>query len=156
MDSETRILIKVRLNRAREDMETAKELLHLGRYRAAVNRAYYAIFGVTTALLLTQKVERSKHAGVESAFIHYFVKTGILEAEYGKIFDYIRKKREESDYSFKITTDEETAKKVVDDAGPLPPGERGRTGLFSKQYLGRLQGTEKKDEKKLERSERLC
>jgi len=29
-------------------------------------------------------------------------KTGIFETEYGKIFGYIRKKREESDYSFKI------------------------------------------------------
>jgi len=82
-----------------------------------VNRAYYAIFGLTTALLLTQKVERSKHAGVESALIQYFIKPGTFETEYGRIFDYIRKKREESDYSARITIDEGTAKKVVSDAG---------------------------------------
>ena len=75
MDEQTRVLIEVRLDRAREDIETARELFNLGRYRAVVNRSYYAIFSVTTALLLTQRIERSKHAGVESAFIKIFQNT---------------------------------------------------------------------------------
>ena len=116
MEEETRVLIEVRLERGREDIETAKELLNLRRYRAAVNRSYYAILGVTNALLLTQKIERSKHSGIEAAFIQYFIKTGIFEKEYGRIFDYIRKKREESDYSAKTTIDKETAEGVVSDA----------------------------------------
>lgn len=116
MDEQTRVLIEIRLDRAREDMETARELVDLGRYRAAVNRAYYAIFGITTALLLTEKIERSKHTGVESALIQHFVKKELIEPEYGKIYDYIRKKREESDYSARITIDERTARKVVRDA----------------------------------------
>jgi len=116
MDEKTRVLIEVRLDSAQEDIETAKELLDLGRYRAAVNRSYYAIFSVTTALLLTKKIERSKHSGVESAFIQNFIKTGIFEIEFGKIFDYIRKKREEADYSARIIIDKETAEKIVRDA----------------------------------------
>jgi uncharacterized protein (UPF0332 family) len=116
MDEETGVLVRIRVDRSLEDIETAKELLSLGRYRAAVNRAYYAIFSITTALLLTEKIERSKHAGVESAFIQRFVKPGIFEAEYGRIFDYIRKKREESDYSVRIVLNEDTAKRVVGDA----------------------------------------
>lgn len=116
MDEQTRVLIEVRLNRAREDIETAKELFDLGRYRAVVNRCYYALFSITTALLLTQRIERSKHAGVESAFIQYFIKTEIIDKEFGKIYDYIRKKREESDYSARIVIDKETAEKVLGDA----------------------------------------
>ena len=116
MDEQARVLIEVRLDRPREDIETARELFNSGRYRAVVNRSYYAIFSVTTALLLTQRIERSKHAGVESAFIQNFIKTGIIETEYGKIYDYIRKKREESDYSARNTIDKETAEKVVDNA----------------------------------------
>lgn len=115
MDEETRVLVKVRLENSREDLETAKELLNLKRYRAAVNRAYYAIFGITNATLLTKKIERSKHSGIEAAFIQHFVKEGIFETEYGKIFDYIRRKREESDYSARIKIDGETAEKVVKD-----------------------------------------
>ncbi len=65
MANETKILVKVRLESSLEDLETAKELLSLKRYRAAVNRAYYSIFSVTNAVLLTKGIERSKHSGVE-------------------------------------------------------------------------------------------
>jgi hypothetical protein len=116
MDEDTRILIKVRIESSNEDLATARELLDLKRYRAAVNRAYYAIFSITNAVLLTKKIERSKHAGVEAAFIQHFVKNGIFDNEYGRIFDFIRKKREESDYSAKIKIDEEIAKKAVNEA----------------------------------------
>jgi len=116
MEDEIKTLIKVRLESSLEDLETAKELLSLKRFRAAVNRAYYAIFSLTNAVLLSRGIERSKHSGVESAFIEKFVKAKIFEVEYGKIFDYIRKKREESDYSPKIRIDEGTAKRVIKDA----------------------------------------
>jgi uncharacterized protein (UPF0332 family) len=116
MEEATKILISVRLESADEDLDTAKELLKLDRYRAAVNRAYYAIFSTTNAVLLTKQIERSKHSGVEAAFIQNFIKTGIFGIEFGKIFNYIRKKREESDYSSRIKTDKETAEKIVENA----------------------------------------
>jgi len=116
LDEKTRELIKVRLERAEEDVKTAAELLTLKRYRAAVNRSYYALFSVTTAVLLTKKLERSKHSGIEAAFNQYFIKNKIIELEYGKIFDYVRKKREECDYTAKITIDKETAEKIVKDS----------------------------------------
>lgn len=116
MEETTKILIDVRIESADEDLETAKELLKLNRYRAAVNRAYYAIFSTTNAVLLSKQIERSKHSGVEAAFIQNFIKTGVFRIEFGKMFNYIRKKREECDYSSKIRIDRETAEKIVEDA----------------------------------------
>jgi uncharacterized protein (UPF0332 family) len=116
LDKQTAELIKVRLEKANEDIATSTELLSLNRYRAAVNRAYYALFSITTAVLLTKRIERSKHAGVEAAFNQYFIKDKTIEIEYGKIFDYVRKKREECDYNAKIVIDSETAKKIVRDS----------------------------------------
>jgi len=116
MEEATKILINVRVESAEEDLETAKELLKLNRHRAAVNRAYYAIFSTTNAVLLSKQVERSKHSGVEAAFIQNFIKTGIFRIEFGKMFNYIRKKREECDYSSRIEIDRETAEKIVEDA----------------------------------------
>lgn len=116
MEEATKILINVRVESADEDLETAKELLKLNRYRAVVNRAYYAIFSTTNAALLSKQIERSKHSGVEAAFIQNFIKTGIFRIEFGKMFNYIRKKREECDYSSRIKIDKETAEKVVEDA----------------------------------------
>jgi hypothetical protein len=104
-------------------MDTAAELLSLKRYRAAVNRSYYALFSITTAVLLTKKLERSKHAGIEAAFNQHFIKTRIFEIEYGKIFDYVRKKREESDYTARAMIDKKTAETIVKD---------------SKKFMGRM------------------
>lgn len=84
MEDGTRTLIKVRLEGSLEDLETAKELLGLKRFMAAANRAYYAIFSLTNAVLLTKGIERSKHSGVESAFIEKFVKSEVFEVECGK------------------------------------------------------------------------
>jgi len=95
MDEQTRVLIEVRVDRAREDIETARELFNSGRYRAAVNRSHYAIFSITTALLLTQRIERTKHAGVESAFIHLLSRQGLLRQNMEK-FMIIFVKRERS------------------------------------------------------------
>ncbi len=116
MDEKIRELIKVRLEKAEEDIDTAVELLSFKRYRAAINRSYYALFNSTTAVLLTKKLERSKHAGVEAAFNQHFIKTRIFEIEYGKIFNYVRQKREESDYTAKVVIDKATAEKIVKDS----------------------------------------
>lgn len=113
MDEKTRELVKVRIEKAEEDLKTAEELLSLKRYRAVVNRAYYALFGTTSAVLLTKKIERSKHSGVEAAFNQYFVKSGIVEVEYGKTFDYVRRKREECDYTVRSSISKEEAETIV-------------------------------------------
>jgi len=106
MDEYTRIIVEVRLEKAKEDLATARELLPLGRLRGAVNRAYYAVYHITTALLLTENIERSKHSGVQSAFSQFFVKTGKIEPEYARILAAARKAREDSDYGDRIELDE--------------------------------------------------
>ena len=116
MDEDTRIIIAVRLEKAREDIATAHDLIALKRLRGAVNRAYYAIYHLATAVLLTQDIERSKHSGVQSAFGHYLVKPGLIEPEYGRILTSARKARETSDYADRIELDEETAHRIVADA----------------------------------------
>ncbi len=68
MDENTKIIIGVRLEKAKDYIATAHELIALRRLRGAVNRAYYAIYHLATAVLLTQDIERSKHSGVQSAF----------------------------------------------------------------------------------------
>jgi len=42
----------VRLEKARDDLATARHDLLASRWRGAVNRAYYAIFHTTSAALL--------------------------------------------------------------------------------------------------------
>ncbi|HDH10041.1 MAG TPA: HEPN domain-containing protein [Chloroflexi bacterium] len=116
MDEHTKAIINVRLEKAKEDIATAHDLIALGRLRGAVNRAYYAIYHLATAVLLTQDIERSKHSGVQSAFGQYLIKPGLIEPEYGRILTSARKAREISDYADRLELDEEAARRIVADA----------------------------------------
>jgi uncharacterized protein (UPF0332 family) len=90
---------RLRLERAREELETARENIVHGHYRAAVSRAYYAVFYMASAALFSQSVQRAKHSGVESAFSQFLVKTGHIEPEYSRLYQRARRQREEADYA---------------------------------------------------------
>jgi len=68
MDEGIREEIRLLLNRSHEDIEAAELLVNGGKYRAALSRAYYAMFYAVTALLLTQNIRRKRHSGVRAAF----------------------------------------------------------------------------------------
>jgi len=118
MDEETRrIIVGVRLEKCREDLQAARELLKLGFLRAAVNRAYYGVFHITSAALLTLDIERSKHSGVQSAFSQYLVTPGHIEPEYSRIYGRARRLREDYDYADELRDlDEKIAADLLADA----------------------------------------
>jgi hypothetical protein len=118
MDLDTkRTYIRVRLDKANDDLGTARDLLKVERWRGAVNRAYYAIFHCTTAALLWLEVERVKHSAVQASFNEQFIKTNLIEVEYGKLYREAREWREEQDYKdFARALDETLAAQIVQDA----------------------------------------
>ena len=118
MDEETRrIIVEVRLEKCKEDLQAARELLKLGFLRAAVNRAYYGVFHITSAALLTLDIERSKHSGVQSAFNQYLVTPGHIEPEYSRIYGRARRLREDYDYADELRDlDEKIAADLLADA----------------------------------------
>ena len=97
-----RAYIRIRLEKAQDDLVTARDLLNMGHYRTSVNRAYYTVFHVASAALLWLDVQREKHSGIHSAFGEFFVKNGIVEPEFGKIYTDARRAREQQDYSLTI------------------------------------------------------
>ncbi len=54
-------LAKVRLSRAKELLEDAKNLLNNGSYKSANNRSFYAIEKAIRALLVLEDVEPQTH-----------------------------------------------------------------------------------------------
>ncbi|MBI4671283.1 MAG: HEPN domain-containing protein [Chloroflexi bacterium] len=114
LNEHAKLMIRLKFGDGKEDLETAQELLRLGRYRGAISQGYYAVFMVSTAVLLTLDLVRAKHSGVQSAFHEYFIKEKRFEPEYGTIFDHSRKYREGTDYkSWRFT--QEKAEKIVAD-----------------------------------------
>ncbi len=116
MDEATLAIVRIRVERADEELRAARALIGGGLFRIACSRAYYAAFLMTTAALLTLDVARTKHSGVEAAFHESFIKGGRIEAEYGRLYTLLRKTREDSDYNDKAVATEEMARQRLTDA----------------------------------------
>lgn len=74
-------LAKYRLARAKEDLETAVDNLENGKYRASVNRSYYAVFHSIRAITALNHFDSSKHSGVIAFFNQHYVKPGVFDKE---------------------------------------------------------------------------
>lgn len=73
MDKETyRVLASVRMERAIELVDEAKELLQNERYKSANNRAFYAMEKTMKALLAIKEIDADSHNGCLRQFnVHY-------------------------------------------------------------------------------------
>ena len=67
--------------KAERSLAAAERLLEHGDCDFAISRAYYAMFYVTCALLLTRNLRRSKHSAVLAAFNAEFIQSGELPAD---------------------------------------------------------------------------
>ena len=93
--------------KAEESLASAQREFDAGAYPFAVNRLYYAAFYGVSAALLERELSFVKHSGVRAAFHREFIKTGLLEVQWGKLYDQLFADREEGDYTALITFDHE-------------------------------------------------
>lgn len=108
-------LIRYRMERARETLNTAQLLLAQNADTASiVNRAYYAMFYAALAILATIGEEASKHSGVLAMFDRHFIKTGILPKEMGKLLHTAFDTRQTGDYEDKLEISRSMAGRIVD------------------------------------------
>ena len=115
-------LAAVRLERAKELLDDAVELLNRGSYKSANNRAFYAIEKSIKALLAMKQIEATTHNGGLKQFNYHFIFKGdgtFTQEDYQKIAG-AEQIRNASDYDdFYIVSIEdakeqlETAKEVV-------------------------------------------
>ena len=89
---------KYRIDRAKENPETAHLLFEAGKYRIANNRAYYAIFHALIAVLVFDDFDSSKHSGVIAEFRRRYIKEGIFPTEISKMIGQAFTIRNASDY----------------------------------------------------------
>lgn len=93
-----RDLIQYRIERAYETLEDAQILQKSRRWKACVNRLYYACYYAVSGLLLQKDLFSSKHTGIRSLFNLHFVKSGKVPKDYAKTFNDLFERRQESDY----------------------------------------------------------
>lgn len=69
-------LVRVRIERARELVTEANELLEKEYYKSANNRAFYAIGKAIKALLADIKTDAETHNGAVKLFNYHFIHNG--------------------------------------------------------------------------------
>ena len=82
-------LTEYRLERSKETLCEADCLAKNCMYSGAMNRLYYACYYAVTALLISNGLNATTHAGVRTMLGLKFIKTGILELDHGKFFNEI-------------------------------------------------------------------
>jgi uncharacterized protein (UPF0332 family) len=91
--------INYRLQRASETLNDAKILAEYGSWNSSINRLYYASFYAVSALLYSHSIEAKTHKGVRIKFMSEFIKTGLFDKDFGKLYSDLFDWRQEGDYS---------------------------------------------------------
>ena len=102
-----------KLDRAREELDTAELLFNNEKLKAANNRAYYSIYYSLTAVLCLEPIAFKKHKDTIGYFNKNYVHTGIFPEEIGRGISKAAKVRHASDYDeFYIAGREETERQI--------------------------------------------
>ncbi|HCI56377.1 MAG TPA: HEPN domain-containing protein [Bacteroidales bacterium] len=105
--------INYRLERAWKTFEDAKYLASKKSWNSSINRLYYACFYSVLALFSKYQIACHKHSGVKTQFSLYFIKTGLLDKEYGKLYGDLFDLRHKSDYGDFIEIEEKNVLSMI-------------------------------------------
>ena len=108
--------VEALLKKADGSVRGARILFEEGLYGFAVSRAYYTMFYLVTAVLLTKEMNFSKHKAVVAAFGQHFIKTNIFDHKFHKYLVEAFEQRQIGDYEPLEEIIEETAEKNIEHA----------------------------------------
>jgi len=114
MTSSRQDYISYKIERSAEIMEDAKLLAANKRWRSCVNRLYYSAFHLVNALLFLDGINSKSHDGLKSKFLQLYIKTNIIDIEYGKLYSRLIDWRQESDYSVFIDFEESDVAPIIE------------------------------------------
>jgi len=109
-------LIIAFLEKSKQKLKSAVDLIKNNDFDDSVSRSYYCIYHCTKALLKTKGIEPSTHEGLFRMFSLHFVKEGIFKQDFSKIFSFLQNERENGDYGifnvFTIVDAEDAVRKA--------------------------------------------
>jgi uncharacterized protein (UPF0332 family)/predicted nucleotidyltransferase len=99
--------ITAEVKEGRESLRASRVLIDHDLYSDGVSKAYFAMFHLSQAILLSRKIERRKHSQLIGAFHHQFRKSGEIENKFHRILDKAYEDRQKADYKrFKFSKEE--------------------------------------------------
>lgn len=114
-DDEKNTLIEHRIARATDTIEEVSFLIKNKKFLLAVNRIYYGMFYILSALSLKYDFSTSKHQQLIGWFNKEFISTGEIDRKYGRILHNAYNNRSTGDYDDFAEFDDEDVKKSFDE-----------------------------------------
>ena len=108
--------IKRLLDKAQRSLRVAQRLMEEKDFDFSASRAYYAMFYMAEALLLTKQSRSSRHSAVIAEFFKHFVKSGLLRREFHEMLYRAFEERQIGDYGFEEDFPRKEAASLVGDA----------------------------------------
>ena len=102
------------IEKAEQDIASARDNHAARRLLNAVRDAYFACFHAFSSLLLKEGRSFRKHKEVRSALHRDYIRTQKLEAEWGKHYDWLFDNRQKADYRPLVQFDPEQVKEIID------------------------------------------
>jgi uncharacterized protein (UPF0332 family) len=110
-----RVLSNYRLEKARQDLETARINFEHGMLTQSINRSYYAAFHALRALLAYDSFDSKRHSSILGYFNKNYIANDKIEQEYYRIIASAFDIRTRCDYQdFYIISKDETKKQLKD------------------------------------------
>ena len=97
-NEEQNVLVKYRIQRAKETLADADNLINNGSYNSAVNRLYYACYYSVIALLIKNGINAQTHQGVIQMFSLHFIVTNKINKKYSVFYGKLFNSRISGDY----------------------------------------------------------
>mgnify|MGYP006306380913 FL=1 len=91
-------LINYRIEKAKNTIIEAEKMAEIEHWNACVNRLYYACFYAVNALLIKYNFSSSKHSGVRGLLNKHFIKNGVIDKDFCKLYNSLFIFRQQSDY----------------------------------------------------------
>ena len=97
-EEERYALVCYRIEKARTTLNQVKNIVSTGYWDMIANRLYYAAYYAVSALLLQSGYSVQTHHGIIQMLGLHFIKTGMIDKEFGSLYGQLFSLRQTGDY----------------------------------------------------------
>jgi len=101
------------IEKAEEDLASARDNFSAGRFQNAVRDAYFACFHAFSSVILKSGKTFKKHKEVRSVLHRDYVRTNKIDVSWGKHYDWLFDNRQKADYRPLVQFDSDQVRDII-------------------------------------------
>ncbi|MDA8334015.1 MAG: HEPN domain-containing protein [Peptococcaceae bacterium] len=105
------------LEKAKDSFQSAQLEYSQGHLSFSINRLYYAVFYVVSAVITSRGLKYGRHSAVRASLHRDFIKTRMASEDMGKLFDRLFYDRNKADYAAFTSFNPEIVKEEIEQVG---------------------------------------